>query len=94
LIKNILDVYSTLTTQAAVTNLVKSHKKLENHHVQLFTLLCELKSEFQKIAADRKAELAAARAAKKKTRDNSEEDEDEEMAGESEENQSGVEGED
>ncbi|KAJ7705658.1 P-loop containing nucleoside triphosphate hydrolase protein [Mycena metata] len=66
LIQKILDLYPTLTSQEAVSNLIKSHKRLENHHTRLYSILRELKPEFAKISADRKAELAAAKAAKKK----------------------------
>ncbi|KAJ7886512.1 hypothetical protein B0H13DRAFT_2277703 [Mycena leptocephala] len=76
LIKVILDVYDSLTSQDAVTELVKTHKRLDDHHGALFQLVVDLKPEFRKIAADRKAELAAAR---KKTKAPVVSDEDELM---------------
>ncbi|KAJ7466377.1 P-loop containing nucleoside triphosphate hydrolase protein [Mycena latifolia] len=85
LIKTLLDVYSNLTSLEAVHEAVKSCTYLEPHHRWLFALLWELKPEFAKIARDRKAELAAARARKevieKDEDEDSGHDEDEEMEG-------------
>ncbi|KAJ6503102.1 P-loop containing nucleoside triphosphate hydrolase protein [Mycena vulgaris] len=78
LIKTILDLYSTLSSQEAVTALVKAHPYLNDHHIQLFDLLSKLKPEFAKIAADRKRELASGRAANK-VMEGGDEDADEEM---------------
>ncbi|KAJ7824216.1 hypothetical protein B0H13DRAFT_1857410 [Mycena leptocephala] len=58
LITLLLDVYDLLSSQDAVTELVKAHKRLDDHHAALFKLLSELKPEFKKIAMDHKAELA------------------------------------
>ncbi|KAF8149766.1 P-loop containing nucleoside triphosphate hydrolase protein [Mycena galopus ATCC 62051] len=92
LIKTILDVYSiVVSSQTELNQLLEPHKRLDGHHVALFELLQEMKPEFQKIATDRKAELAAARASKKKSK-RAEEDEitdtseEEEPSGAEEEN--------
>lgn len=65
LFKRILDSYATLDSIDAVGTLLKSHTHLDNSHQQLLDSLRALKPEFAKIAADRKTELAAARAQKK-----------------------------
>jgi hypothetical protein len=65
LIKQLLDIYAKLDSVAAITPYLKSNKYLDNHHGRLYDLLVQLKPEFVKIAVNRKAELAAARAAKK-----------------------------
>ncbi|KAJ7447406.1 P-loop containing nucleoside triphosphate hydrolase protein [Mycena latifolia] len=89
LIKTLLDVYSNLTSLEAVHDVVKSYTYLDPHHRRLFTLLSALKPEFAKIARDRKAELAAARARKEVIEEDedeeSDQDEDEEMEGPPEE---------
>ncbi|KAJ7456198.1 P-loop containing nucleoside triphosphate hydrolase protein [Mycena latifolia] len=64
MIKKILDIYVTLDSLEAVGTLLNGQKYLQNHHTQLLDFLRELKPEFQKIAAARKAELMAARALK------------------------------
>ncbi|KAJ7136424.1 P-loop containing nucleoside triphosphate hydrolase protein [Mycena crocata] len=76
LIKKILDVYVTLDSLAALAIFLKGQTYLENCHHQILDFLRQLKPEFQKIAADRRAELAAARAAKKGVQPESDGEED------------------
>ncbi|KAJ7837647.1 hypothetical protein B0H14DRAFT_3701947 [Mycena olivaceomarginata] len=93
LIKQILDLYDTLISSAdALVKLVSTHRRLHGHHDALFRLLVELKPEFQKIAKDRKVELAAAKAGiKKKSQHESDEEGSSEISSEEPDSDSEVE---
>lgn len=93
LIKQILDLYNTLISSAdALVKLVSTHRRLHGHHGALFRLLVELKPEFQKIAKDRKVELAAAKAGmKKKSQHKSDEERNSEISSEEPDSDSEVE---
>ncbi|KAJ7725507.1 hypothetical protein B0H14DRAFT_3169646 [Mycena olivaceomarginata] len=83
--KEILDTYANLNSVAALAPLLKSNKYLDSYHGLLHDVLVKLKPEFAKITAERKAELAAAKALKKKVvvesddEEESEHDDDEPM---------------
>ncbi|KAF7371952.1 hypothetical protein MVEN_00053200 [Mycena venus] len=72
LIKHILDIYITLDSLEALNEVVKDYKYLTTHQHQLLDFLLKLKPEFKRVADDRKAELAAAKAFKKRAAPRSE----------------------
>ncbi|KAJ7480366.1 hypothetical protein B0H11DRAFT_2233495 [Mycena galericulata] len=78
LIKQILHIYVTLDSSAAISILLNSYKYLDNYHDRLHKLLIQLRPEFDKIAKDRKAELAAAKnpVASESDKEGSEDEED------------------
>ncbi|KAJ6506521.1 hypothetical protein C8R45DRAFT_816808 [Mycena sanguinolenta] len=83
-IKHILDVYITLDSSEALNEVVQKSKHLTDHQAQLLDFLLQLKPEFKRIADNRKAELAAGKAAKKTAAskpDNSDEASDSEDSG-------------
>jgi hypothetical protein len=78
-IASVLDNFAMLTSEDKIKHLVRPPKHLTVYIPRIFEVLAELTPQFVTIAAERKAENAANRAARKKAELDHEEQEDEDV---------------